>query len=785
MDLLWVRHGEPERIAPGHRRAAPIPRSPRAAASRRSGSPTGSRSSRSTPSCRARMRRARRDRRADRARRTGSRSRSSTGSIEYDSNSDHYIPMEELRGDEGRTLARRWSKAGGRSSARDPTEVFRARVGATRRRDRRALRGPDGSSRSATAASSTSRSGSCSASTGRCGSSRATRRCRGWSRRARGVRSVASLNERAHLEARRESRMTRRRHRARRAASRSSRSTGPHARNAVDRPTAALLADAFRAFDADDDARRSRSSPARAARSARAPTSRRSAKDAATRVTDDGDGPMGPTRMLLSKPVIAAVEGYAVAGGLELALWCDLRVAARDAVFGVFCRRWGVPLVDGGTVRLPRLIGHSHALDLILTGRGVQRRRSAAHGSRQPADRAGRRARRGAHARARARRAPADLPARRPAVVVRAVGASRSTTRCASSCRHAQATLASGESLEGAIRFAQGAGRHGAPAPDARVVESSACLTRPFRHRGERTVADVMTQPVVTAQPAETVAVAAQRMRDRRVGSVVVIDHDDRAIGILTERDMIRLAAAGSDASTAKVSEWMTGDPDTIGPDVEARAAFARLAEHGYRHIPVVDGTAPAEARRHRLDARPHARRDDPARRRAGARGPEGPRRRRRRRHDRRRRARPRRLLPLPPVQRRRPREDAPARRRLVPAVRGPPARDARRARGVRGRHPRRAARSRPRSPTCCPTIARAGDDVRPARRAAHRGLAVRRDARLPAVASTSTTRRCATTRCRRARSCRRSSARSGGCARGSSRSRRTPTSRTPPTTST
>src|SRR5256885_9097734 len=80
---------------------------------------------------------------------------------------------------------------------------------------------------------------------------------------------------------------------------------------------------------------------------------------------------MGPTRMLLSKPVIAAVEGFAVAGGLELAVWCDLRVAARDAVFGVYCRRWGVPLVDLGTIRLPRLIGHSHALDLILTGRGV------------------------------------------------------------------------------------------------------------------------------------------------------------------------------------------------------------------------------------------------------------------------------------------------------------------------------------------------------------------------------------------------------------------------------
>ncbi len=101
-----------------------------------------------------------------------------------------------------------------------------------------------------------------------------------------------------------------------------------------------------------------------------------------------------------------------------------------------------------------------------------------------------------------------------------------------------------------------------------------------------------MSHPVVTAQPAETVALAAQRMREHRVGSVVVIDHDDRAIGILTERDMIRLAAAGSDASTAKVSEWMTADPDTIGPGVEARAAFASLSERGYRHIPVVDGGA-------------------------------------------------------------------------------------------------------------------------------------------------------------------------------------------------
>ena len=92
---------------------------------------------------------------------------------------------------------------------------------------------------------------------------------------------------------------------------------------------------------------------------------------AGNRVAADGDGPMGPTRLRLGKPVIAAVAGHAVAGGLELALWCDLRVAEEDAVFGVFCRRWGVPLIDGGTVRLPRLIGVSRAMDMVLTGRGV------------------------------------------------------------------------------------------------------------------------------------------------------------------------------------------------------------------------------------------------------------------------------------------------------------------------------------------------------------------------------------------------------------------------------
>jgi len=146
----------------------------------------------------------------------------------------------------------------------------------------------------------------------------------------------------------------------------------PEVANAIDRPTAEALADAFRRFDADEslsvavltgangkfcagaDLKAMRDDPARV-----------------SRVAPDGDGPVGPTRMLLGKPVVAAVEGHAVAGGLELVAWCDLRVAAEDAVFGVFCRRWGIPLMDGGTIRLVRLIGHSHALDLILTGRGV------------------------------------------------------------------------------------------------------------------------------------------------------------------------------------------------------------------------------------------------------------------------------------------------------------------------------------------------------------------------------------------------------------------------------
>jgi enoyl-CoA hydratase len=144
----------------------------------------------------------------------------------------------------------------------------------------------------------------------------------------------------------------------------------PERRNAVDGPTARALADAFRAFEADPEAAVAVLAGAGGVFCAGADL-KAVGTASGNRVEDEGDGPMGPTRMRLSKPVIAAIAGHAVAGGLELALWCDLRVAEEDAVLGVFCRRWGVPLIDGGTVRLPRLIGTSRAMDLILTGRAV------------------------------------------------------------------------------------------------------------------------------------------------------------------------------------------------------------------------------------------------------------------------------------------------------------------------------------------------------------------------------------------------------------------------------
>ena len=179
------------------------------------------------------------------------------------------------------------------------------------------------------------------------------------------------------------------------------------------------------------------------------------------RVTPDGPGPMGPTRMVLSKPVIAAVEGYAVAGGLELAVWCDLRVAASDATFGVFCRRWGVPLVDGGTIRLPRLIGQSRAMDMILTGRGVGAPEAHAMGLVNVLCEPGQ-----------ALDEAVALAHRLAALPQRCLRSDRASVigqwsldesaALSAEFRHGIATIASGETLEGAARFSAGEGRHGA-----------------------------------------------------------------------------------------------------------------------------------------------------------------------------------------------------------------------------------------------------------------------------------------------------------------------------------
>jgi enoyl-CoA hydratase len=153
----------------------------------------------------------------------------------------------------------------------------------------------------------------------------------------------------------------------------------PECRNAVDRPTAAALLEAFEDFEADHELRVAILTGSNGAFCAGADLKAVST-GSGNRIAVDGSGPMGPTRLDLSKPVIAAIEGHAVAGGLELAVWCDLRIAASDAVLGVYCRRWGVPLVDGGTIRLPRLIGASRASDMILTGRGVKAEEALAIG---------------------------------------------------------------------------------------------------------------------------------------------------------------------------------------------------------------------------------------------------------------------------------------------------------------------------------------------------------------------------------------------------------------------
>lgn len=233
----------------------------------------------------------------------------------------------------------------------------------------------------------------------------------------------------------------------------------PEVRNAVDGPTAAALAEAFRRFDDDADAAVAVLTGAGGTFCAGADL-RAISESRGNRVEERGDGPMGPTRMLLSKPVLAAVEGHAVAGGLELAIWCDLRIAASDAVFGVHCRRWGVPLVDGGTVRLPRLIGHSRALDMILTGRPVAGdealriglvNRLVAPGTALEA----------------ARELGAEL-ARFPQACLRSdrLASYRQweldlPQALAMETRKGLEVIRSGETRKGAERFARGAGRHG------------------------------------------------------------------------------------------------------------------------------------------------------------------------------------------------------------------------------------------------------------------------------------------------------------------------------------
>ncbi len=236
----------------------------------------------------------------------------------------------------------------------------------------------------------------------------------------------------------------------------------PEVRNCVDGPTASLLANAFRDFDADAEFSVAilTGSGGHFCAGADLKAIAGGGAGRANRIDAAGDGPMGPTRLQLGKPVIAAVSGYCVAGGLELATWCDLRVADETAIFGVFCRRFGVPLIDGGTVRLPRLIGMSRALDMILTGRPVTAHEALQMGLVN-------------------RIAPngqvlevaeqlAHHLAGFPQTCMR--GDRRGlyehwgmdeTAAMANEFRHGLATLTSGETLAGASRFAEGGGRHG------------------------------------------------------------------------------------------------------------------------------------------------------------------------------------------------------------------------------------------------------------------------------------------------------------------------------------
>lgn len=232
-------------------------------------------------------------------------------------------------------------------------------------------------------------------------------------------------------------------------------------RNAIDRPTAQGLLDAFQDFAEDDRLSVAILTGSDGCFCAGADL-QAITEGKGNRVTPDGPGPLGPTRLQLAKPVIAAIEGFAVAGGLELALWCDLRVAASNATFGVYCRRWGVPLVDGGTVRLPRLIGQSRAMDMVLTGRGVSGDEAYQMGLANrvcsPGD---------------ALRVARELAQALAALPQQCLRSDRRSlleqwslgedAALHNEFRLGSETIASGETLRGAMRFAQGAGRHGAP----------------------------------------------------------------------------------------------------------------------------------------------------------------------------------------------------------------------------------------------------------------------------------------------------------------------------------
>ncbi|MDG4663901.1 crotonase/enoyl-CoA hydratase family protein [Mycobacterium sp. 236(2023)] len=234
----------------------------------------------------------------------------------------------------------------------------------------------------------------------------------------------------------------------------------PQARNAVDGPTAMELHAAFDEFDKDESAAVAVLWGDNGTFCAGADLKAMGTADS-NPVHRTGPGPMGPSRMVLSKPVIAAISGFAVAGGLELALWCDMRVVEEDAVMGVFCRRWGVPLIDGGTVRLPRLIGHSRAMDLILTGRAVHAEEALAIGLANRVVPTG-------QARAKAEELAAELAAL-PQQCLRSDRMSvltqwGMTEAEAMDVEFGSLSRVAVESLAGAARFAKGAGRHGSKA---------------------------------------------------------------------------------------------------------------------------------------------------------------------------------------------------------------------------------------------------------------------------------------------------------------------------------